>query len=400
MLQSLLTPVKIISCPELDAKTLETVIRFATGIGERKLKIAIVRDGYPMQARTALIEGIRESADILELTDVSPNPKTCDIDRMMEGNNVLPCDAVVGIGGGSVLDSAKAVAMLSVNGGKLDEYLGPNPPRKIEKKGLPLILIPTTAGTGSEVTKVGVFTSTTGRKFTLGSPFMLADAALLCGAMTHSMPPSLTAATGFDALDHALESIWNKNATAITRMAAVDAAIDVLGVLDSAYDASTRLDKPLSGDRGIRQKMLEASCKAGVAFSITGTAAGHALSFILSEEWHIPHGAACAFTLEDVYRLAMHDGAVMKELAKIAVHFFADTKNTQDGETLCNLLLGKILEMKNRMRLSATFSALGITLKKEDIPGYFDRSFTDPKMLNQLPPATPELVYAFLGAKL
>ncbi len=397
MIHSLLTPVKIISESELDGRQLASMVRFITSIGERTLNIAIVRDDYPMPARAALVEALRAEATVTELTDVSPNPLSADIDRMLAAHPLAGCDAVIGIGGGSVLDSAKALAMLAKNGGSLDEYLGPAATRKIEAKGLPLILVPTTAGTGSEVTKVGVFTSATGRKFTLGSPLLLADAAVLCGALTHSMPPSLTAATGFDALDHALESIWNKNATAITRKAASEAAVEVLENLDAAYDASTRTEKPLPGDAEARQNMLEASCKAGVAFSITGTAAGHALSFILSEEWHVPHGAACAFTLEEIYGFALGDDAVAAEIAKIAAHFFPGTTGTKE---LCALLLGKIRAMKARMKLGKTFAELKVAITKEDIPRFFDRSFTDPKMLNQLPVATPALLYPLLEAKI
>ncbi len=397
MIHTLLTPVKIISAPDLDSDLMIKIVRFATGIGERTLNITIVRDEYPMKARTSLIEGLRAGASVMELTDVSPNPQTQDIDMMTAKYAGHASDVIIGIGGGSVLDSAKALAMLATNGGSIDEYLGPAAVRKIEKKGIPLILVPTTAGTGSEVSKVGVFTSGSGRKFTLGSPFLLADAAVLCGGLTHSMPPSLTAATGFDALDHAFESIWNKNATPITRMASVDAAIAILEVLDGVWDASNRVQSPLPGDAEIRQKMVEASCMAGVAFSITGTAAGHALSFILSEEWHIPHGSACAFTLEDIYRLALQDAASAGELAKIGAHFYPETK---DQAKLCELLLEKILEMKKRMNLCETFSGLGISLKKEDIPRYFERAFSDPKMLNQLPPMSPSIIYPVLEAKL
>ncbi len=397
MIHSLLTSVKIICESNLDGFKLASMVRFITGIGDRPLNIAIVRDEFPMPVRTALVEGLRAEATITELTNVSPNPLSADINRMLSAHPLGDCDAVIGIGGGSVLDSAKALAMLAKNGGSLDDYLGSSATRKIEQKGIPLILVPTTAGTGSEVTKVGVFTSATGRKFTLGSPLLLADAAVLCGALTHSMPPSLTAATGFDALDHAFESIWNKNATAITRMAASEAAIEVLENLDAAYDASMRTDKPLPGDTHARQKMLEASCKAGVAFSITGTAAGHALSFILSEEWHVPHGAACAFTLEEIYGFALNDPAVATEIAQISAHFFPGTTGTKE---LCDRLLANIHAMKERMKLGKTFADLKISLTKEDIPRFFDRSFTDPKMLNQLPVATPALLYPLLMAKI
>ncbi len=393
----LLSSVKIIETLELDGAALATIARYATGIGDRALRLAVVRDEYPMPIRTQLIEALKTNAEVIELTRVQPNPRSSDIDAMLNEARLTEYDAVIGIGGGSVLDSAKALAMLASNGGTLNDYLGPAPERKIEKKGLPLILIPTTAGTGSEVTKVGVYTSDSGRKYTLGSPLLLAQVAVLCGALTSSMPPALTAAVGFDALDHAFESIWNKNATPITRSVAIEAAVDVLRILDDAYDASLRLQAPLVGDIDIRQKMLLASCKAGVAFNMTGTAAGHALSFILSEEWHVPHGAACAFTLVDIYRHALRDPASAQALATIAKVFFPQVA---DPMQRCELLLDKIIAMKKRMHMSETFADLGISIAKEDIPRYFERAFSDPKMLNQVPIATNTAIYPMLEKKI
>lgn len=393
----LLSSVKILETQELDGAALATIARYATGIGDRALRLAVVRDEYPMPYRTQLIEALKIEADVIELTKVQPNPRCIDIDAMLNEARLTDCDAVIGIGGGSVLDSAKALAMLASNGGMLNDYLGPTPLRKIEKKGLVLILIPTTAGTGSEVTKVGVYTADSGRKYTLGSPLLLAQVAVLCGALTSSMPPALTAAVGFDALDHAFESLWNKNATAITRSVAIEAATDVLKVLDEAYDASLRLSTPLAKDVDIRQQMLLASCKAGVAFNMTGTAAGHALSFILSEEWHVPHGAACAFTLVDIYRHALNDAASSQALATVAKGFFPQVA---DPRQRCELLLEKIIGMKKRMGMSETFADLGISITREDIPRYFDRAFTDPKMLNQVPIATSPAIYPMLEKKI
>jgi alcohol dehydrogenase class IV len=393
----LLSSVKIIEALELDGAALATIARYATGIGDRSLRLAVVRDEYSMPIRTQLVEALKTNSEVIELTRVQPNPRSSDIDAMLNETRLTECDAIIGIGGGSVLDSAKALAMLASNGGTLNDYLGPAPARKIEKKGLPLILIPTTAGTGSEVTKVGVYTSDSGRKYTLGSPLLLAQVAVLCGAITSSMPPALTAAVGFDALDHAFESIWNKNATPITRSVAIEAAVDVLKILDDAYDASLRLHAPLEGDIDIRQKMLLASCKAGVAFNMTGTAAGHALSFILSEEWHVPHGAACAFTLVDIYRHALCDPASTQALATIAKAFFPQVA---DPMQRCELLLDKIITMKKRMHMSETFADLGISIAKEDIPCYFERAFSDPKMLNQVPVATNMAIYPMLEKKI
>ncbi|HPX48448.1 MAG TPA: iron-containing alcohol dehydrogenase [Treponemataceae bacterium] len=396
MIHSLLSPVKILPMAETDSAVLADMLLFLTGISDRPVRVAVVRDTWPMSARDEFVTALGTTgAEVFEFTDVQPNPRAADIDRMAASAELGRCDVVIGIGGGSALDSAKALAMLAKNGGSLGDYLGSEATRKISQKGLPLVLVPTTAGTGSEVTKVGVYTADSGRKYTLGSPFLLADAAILCGRLTASMPPGLTAATGFDALDHAFESLWNKNATAITKAAARSAAVAVLRTLDGAYDASLRSDNPFPGDAEIRQQMLEASCMAGIAFGITGTAAGHALSFVLSEEWHVPHGAACAFTIEDIYSFALGDPANVYELALVARLFFPD----ESGELeLCGRLLGKIRDMKKRMKLPTTFTELGAAVAAGDIPRYFDRAFTDPKMLNQLPPASPEALYPFLEA--
>jgi len=143
--------------------------------------------------------------------------------------------------------------------------------------------------------------------------------------------------------------------------------------------------------------MLLASCKAGVAFNITGTAAGHALSFILSEEWHVPHGAACAFTLVDIYRHALSDFTNVQALASVAKSFFPLVTDIMQR---CELLLEKIVGMKLRMKLSETFGDLGVSITREDIPRYFERAFSDPKMLNQVPVATHSTIYPMLEKKI
>lgn len=397
MMNTLLTPVRILSEPRLDGVGLATILRFTTKTTDRPLSVAVVVDRFPIERRSRLLGELGQQVDVTILDQVSPNPMTSDIDSMYRQIGQSPFDAVVGIGGGSVLDSAKALAMLMQNGGSLEEYLGNTPNRTIGSKGLPLILIPTTAGTGSEVTKVGVYTSSTGRKFTLGSPLLLADVAILCGVLTESMPPALTAAVGFDALDHALESIWNRNATPITREAAVIAARMVLRQLEEAYAASGRLDAPLPGDSQIRQSLLEAACAAGIAFSMTGTAAGHALSFILSENWHIPHGSACAFTLIEIFHHALSDSMVRETLAQVAAPFFP---GEHAPEALCTLLLDWIVRMKETMGLPETFNSLGVEIQPQDVEKSFERAFSDPKMANQIPGMTPSEVFAMLKAKI
>lgn len=393
MISSLLSSVHILQFENLTGQDLFQILSFAAGKREN-LQIAAVFDNAPIPTRQSLLADLAKYCTIVKFDSVEPNPKSSDIQGMYEDPRFKEADLVLGIGGGSVLDSAKALAMLGTNGGKLDEYLGNSPKRKIEKKNIPLVLIPTTAGTGSEVTKVGVYTDDTGRKHTLGSPLMSAHTALLAGSFLDSIPPSLCAATGLDALDHALESIWNKNATSITRNAAESAAIATLTHLPPLYRAIVQKQE---NRRSLQKEMLVASTMAGIAFNMTGTAAGHAISFILSEEWHVPHGSACAFSLLEVFDWAIQAQENRSSLARIAKHFHP--KTTDEG-ALVSLLREQIASLMQEMHIPHTFKDLGVKLKQEDIKALFARSFSDPKMHNQIPVMHEADLYALLSNKL
>lgn len=392
MISSPLTTVKIVEKTMISSAEL---LGFAEKISNsKKPRIVVVCDNAPIDSKDALIKGLKELCETSVLNRVQPNPLVTDITQMF--SNVDDPQVVIGIGGGSVLDSAKAISMLCTNGGDLEDYLGSSPCRRIEKPSLPLILMPTTGGTGSEVTKVGVYTSRTGRKYTLGSPLTQASLAILNAQFLLYAPPGLCASTGLDALDHALESIWNKNANTQTISAAQEAAIEVLRFLPRVYKSSQRIlngEKPTSLDLELRKDMLVASCKAGIAFSVTGTAAGHALSFVLSENWHVPHGTACAFTLPGVFDLAVKNADNVRNLAPIAAYFHPETT---DPNALVAYLRKMIETMMDEMKQPRRFSDLNVFMAKKEIDKEFARSFDDPKMHNQLPTATKENIYPIL----
>lgn len=392
MINSMLTPVHVLAFEDVEAFQLHQILGNAAGRFS-DLTVALVRDNAPIPHRDTLIESLGDYCAVVSFDKVRPNPSCSDIMEMFDAPGFKKADVVLAIGGGSVLDSAKALAMLATNGGELEQYLGNQPQRSVTEKALPLVLLPTTAGTGSEVTKVGVYTSDSGRKYTLGSPLMLAHTALLVGSFIDTVPPALCASTGLDALDHALESIWNKNATDITRRAAEDAAIEVLTWLPRLYRAAS--EKKV--DRLVQQKMLQASCMAGIAFSITGTAAGHAISFILSEDWHVPHGIACAFTLLEVFDIARQDAATHASLARISSRFHPEIENP---EALVEVLRIQIARHMEKMRIPRTFSELSVEVTSGEIQKRFERSFSDPKMHNQKPAITPRQLYSLLEGKL
>lgn len=388
MIEALLSPVHILSYTELDSAELNTIAGFAAG-KLSKLTVAVVADQAPIPAKEELITNLSQFATVHRYDKVQPNPTTTDIMEMFLEPTFKDADVIIGIGGGSTLDSAKALAMLATNSGDIEEYLGNNPKRAITQRSLPLILIPTTAGTGSEVTRVGVYTDPTGRKYTLGSPLMMAHTAVLVASFLDSVPPSLCAATGLDALDHALESIWNKNSTPVTRTIARNAAIEVLETLPLLYKATKQQTQ---NKRELITKMLLASTKAGIAFNLTGTAAGHAISFVLSEEWNVPHGMACAFTLLEVFDWAVTDSLVHSELALIGKHFHPELDETAAVSTLRDNLQALITELE----IPSDFAAIGVTVTD---PSIFDRAMDDPKLHNQLPPLSKEALYALIGEK-
>lgn len=386
---TILSPVHIISADALSAKDLYTILCYAAHTMDVK-HIAVVCDRAPIPVRDTLLQELASYCDVHVFDSVRQNPLTSDINAMVSSPEFSKSSLVLGFGGGSVLDSAKGMAMLATNGGTLEEYVAETNPRQITTPPLPLVLIPTTAGTGSEVTKVGVYSVPSGRKYSLNSPMLYPNTAVLLASCIDTVPPALCAATGLDALDHALESIWSKHATPLTRNLAEQAACDILTWLPILY----RNKVNNHSDTTVQKHMLEASCMAGVAFSTTGTASGHAISFVLSENWHIPHGAACAFTLLEVFDWASGDMTVAESLTRIGTHFFPNSKNAlSDLRTF-------IASLMDEMNIPRSFEALGVTISKEDIRKEFSRCMNDAKLFNQLPPLGEEDLYTLLEEKL
>jgi alcohol dehydrogenase len=202
------------------------------------------------------------------------------------GQNFKP-DVVVGIGGGSSLDIAKLTAAMLANSGPIARYVGME---LIENPGLPLILVPTTAGTGSEVTSICVLSDTANKvKKGIVSQHLYARMVLLDPELTTGLPPRVTAMTGMDALVHAIESYTGKRATPFTDALNLEAIRFIGANLRMAYNHGQ--------DRDAREKMLYASCMAGMAFSNTQNGLDHALALAIGGRFHLPHGLLTAFIL-------------------------------------------------------------------------------------------------------
>jgi alcohol dehydrogenase class IV len=200
------------------------------------------------------------------------------------------CDGVIGIGGGSAMDLAKAIAVLVANKGKAEDYLGLN---RVPGPGLPKIMVPTTAGTGSEVTFTAVFIrKKLKKKEGMNSQHLYPELALLDPELTLSLPPHPTAATGIDALCHAIESYTSVNASPMSEMMSLDAIRLISDNLRTAVHDGTNIEA--------REAMLLGSLYAGLGLANAGVTAVHSLSYPLGGKYGISHGLANTIMLPRV----------------------------------------------------------------------------------------------------
>lgn len=386
MIEQVATSTKILQTEHLSADDFDKLIFY---VGDVKAKACFIIDPIQIASRDQALSELKQKREIIIQDQVFPNPKVSDIMTMVDNIKDAGVNVIIGIGGGSTLDSAKGVAAILSNGGDLDDYLGPEPKMKIEKKNVTLILIPTTVGTGSEVTKVGVYTSRSGRKYTLGNPLLQADIAVLVAEYVYKLPSKIVASTAFDALTHALETLWNKNATPLSDRVAIESATRILMWMEKAYDSAT-----IGQKEGIAQ-MLESANMAGIAFSMTGTAAIHAISFILSEEWHVPHGVACAFSIEEVFNLNITNEKVKSKLIEVAKSFFEG-----DDDQLIDLLFQKIITLKRKMGMPSSFKDLNIEMTQGKIKELFNKSLDDPKMKNNIVDVDENVLFDIINHKI
>jgi alcohol dehydrogenase class IV len=249
----------------------------------------------PELERHGLIEPVRASLrqagiHVESSMKVEPEPYLDNADDAAAIGRDLGADIVVGLGGGSALDTAKAAAILVTNHGKAEDYVGLN---KVPVAGSRTIMIPTTSGTGAEVTFTAVFTNRlTKAKGGINSSYMYPDAALLDPELTLSLPPQVTAFTGMDALTHAIESVTSRSASVFTQALSLTSARLISESLRRAVYYGSDIDA--------REKMLLGSLFGGLALADAGVGAAHALAYPLGGHYRIPHGLANAILIPHV----------------------------------------------------------------------------------------------------
>ncbi|WP_239683912.1 iron-containing alcohol dehydrogenase [Leucobacter musarum] len=224
-----------------------------------------------------------------------PDPTSASLDLGLEMIRAHQADIVIGLGGGSPIDTAKALAVLAVIGGSMRDLKAPV---SYAGEALPIVAIPTTAGTGSEATQFTVISdSETGEKMLCGGPSYLPVAAIVDYELTLTMPARLTADTGIDALTHAVEAYVSKKANGFSDALALGAIQAIGQNLRTAYFEG--------GNVEARAAMMQAATYAGIAFSNSSVALVHAMSRPIGAHFHVAHGMANAMLFAEVTRFSL-----------------------------------------------------------------------------------------------
>jgi alcohol dehydrogenase class IV len=232
----------------------------------------------------------REGLSLVLFDRVEPEPRTVVADQGGEVARKERCDFVLGVGGGSAMDTAKAAAVLATNGGQARDYQGLD---KVPRPGLPKGMVPTTAGTGSEVTFTAVFINEEEKKKAgINSPHLYPEMSVLDPELTLSLPPAVTAFTGMDALAHAVESYTSKAAHSLSEMFSLE-GIRLIG-------KSLRRAVEVGSDLDARSDMLLGSLLAGIGLANAGVTAVHSLSYPLGGRFRVPHGVGNGLLLPAV----------------------------------------------------------------------------------------------------
>ncbi|MEF2968091.1 phosphonoacetaldehyde reductase [Paenibacillus sp. M1] len=295
-------------------------IRMASNVLKDLRVLLVTSKGFVNRGLvTELEKQLNNSFFIID--SVSPNPSLQTVGNLYKESYGYDFDIILAVGGGSVIDTAKVLSVRTKEGNftsitKLI-HLGVD----VEYTICPVVAIPTTSGTSSEITPwATIWDPVESRKYSLHLPDLWCKHAIYDPHLTVSLPESITISSGLDSLSHSFEALWNINSNPISTHFALEAIEDIMKYLP-------RLREDLS-DLDVREKIMLASCKAGLAFSNTKTAIAHAISYSFTLEKSVPHGIACSFTLpfilETALSLDVFDPLVKQKLIQISKKDFVE----------------------------------------------------------------------------
>ena len=290
------------------------------------------------------------SVEIFDDVEADPSKKT--LLKAIEVGKKIKATGVIGFGGGSSMDVAKLTALILGSGENLEEAWG-----VANAKGprLPLVLIPTTAGTGSEVTPVSIITVGEEEKKGVSSSIILPDLAILDPDLTLGLPAGTTAATGIDAMVHAIEAYASssKNNNPISKMLSVEALKLLGGSIEKAVFEGSNVEA--------RGNMLIGAMLAGKAFANSPVAAVHALAYPIGGTFHVSHGLSNSLVLPYVLRFNSVDSKASKDYAELAPYVFPEIDTNRGAQSICAEFIDKLESLSKKLGLPQK-------LREVDIP--------------------------------
>lgn len=316
----------------------------------------------------ALLEAAGIQVDVIN--DTPPEPEVKHVEAVFEQAKRLQCDMIIGIGGGSAMDVAKLVALLLTNDMTVRDMLQQAP---IRFRGVPTLLVPTTAGTGAEMTPNAiVLVPEDELKVGIVSPKMLPDCVIVDPELTVKLPPAITASTGMDALCHAIECYISKKANPLSDTFALKAVSLIYRSLRLAYTAGE--------DLAARHDMILGAMFGGMSIATSGTTAVHALAYPLGGKYHIPHGLSNAILLPYVMEFNMD--AAQKKFCDIAAAMGVDvTKLTAAQAAQC--MIDNLYSLVRELNINTSLKDKGIT--EADLDDLVESAAKVTRLLNNNP---------------
>ncbi|WP_105588735.1 lactaldehyde reductase [Cronobacter sakazakii] len=329
-------------------------------------KALIVTDGQLV--KLGLLDSLFAALDTHQLSyelfdDVFPNPTEALVQRGFAIWRNAQCDYLIAFGGGSPIDTAKAIKILTANPGASIDYAGVG---HVKNPGAPLVAINTTAGTAAEMTSNAVITNEARRvKEVIIDPNLIPDIAVDDASVMLDIPPAITAATGMDALTHAVEAFVSVGAHPLTDANALEAIRLINEWLPKAVEDGHNLEA--------REQMACGQYLAGMAFNSAGLGLVHALAHQPGATHNLPHGVCNAILLPVIENF--NRPRAVKRFARVAQAMGVDTRDMSD-EQASHEAINAIRALSARVGIPSGFSQLGVT--KADIEGWLDNALADP----------------------
>ena len=297
------------------------------------------------------LAALRSYSEVLVFDSVEADPSLKTLMKCVEVGSEFKATGVIGFGGGSSMDTAKLTALLIGSGEDIHEAWG-----VANAKGprLPLALYPTTSGTGSEVTPISIITQDDLEKKGVSSPLILPDLAILDPLLTIGLPPHITAATGVDAMVHAIESYASKSANnnLISKMLAKEALRLLGGSIEIAVSNGSDLEA--------RSNMLLGSMLAGSSFGNSPVAGVHALAYPIGGTYHIPHGLSNAIVLPYVLRFNIKNQNAAQLYSEIAPIIFPEMENSTSAQDVSTKFIENLSKLSSNLGLEQRLRDVGI----------------------------------------